>query len=358
MSKVEVTHTFSPGKLAQFAELISSKAGFEPQDARILAECLVDAELRGIASHGLVHLPMHIEELERGLLNPKSEPKAVKDSGGVVVLDGNFGLGQTLTIHAMDIAIDRARQFGIASVGVRNSGSFGAAGYYPLRAAAKGMIGFALQNTAPHLAPPGAIDKLIGNNPFAIALPTQDMPVLLDIACSSTARASLIMAAKKKEKIPLDWAIDSDGHPTDDPEKALLGALLPFAGHKGYGLAFVLGLLSGPLLGLDDSTYTHTMYFPRPKGFGIIVIAIDISHFVELSVFQSGVEEWIGRLRSARLTSNKERLRFPGERSHELKNVHTKRGITLPQAVIDDLKQLAERFSCEMPGPLNARSHQ
>lgn len=346
---------YSATKLTEFAEAISRAAGFGPKDATTLSTCLIDAELRGVGSHGLVHLPMHIEELDRGLLKANPAVKTVKDSGPVVVLDGDSGLGQTLTIHATDLAIERARQFGICTVAMRNSGSFGVAGYYPERVAAQNMIGFALQNTAPHLAPHGAIDKLIGNNPFGIALPTGDVPIVLDIACSSVARASLHMAAKNNEKIPQEWAIDRNGEPTDDPKEALLGALVPFGGHKGYGLALVLGLLSGPLLGLDDRTFTQTMYFPRPKGYGVVIIVFNIAHFVEFPVYLSGVQDWISRLRSARLAANAEPLRYPGERSHGLKERRKREGIALPDAVVGDMQKLAQRFTHPFPNPLGAQ---
>lgn len=347
-----MTRVYSASSLTEFCEAAAMAAGFESGDAKILGDSLVDAELRGIPSHGLVHLPMHIEELERGLLKAKPNVQTVKDSGATVVLEGDSGLGQRLSIEAIDLAMERARQFGAGIVGVRNSGSFGVAGYYPLRAAARGMIGFSLQNTAPHLAPPGAIKALIGNNPFAFALPTGDVPIVLDIACSTVARANLIMAAKNKEKIPLGWATDPEGRPTDDPEQALVGSLLPFGGHKGYGLAFVLGLLSGPLLGLDDRTFTQTMYFPRPKSFGVVVAALDISHFVDPSVYQALVQDWLKRLREAPLAPNAEPVRFPGERSHHLKRTREKEGIELTSAVVDELVALGQKFYCPLPDAL------
>ena len=349
-----MTRVYSARSLSEFCEAAATAAGFESGDARILGDSLVDAELRGIPSHGLVHLPMHIEELERGLLKAKPNVHTVKDSGATVVLEGDSGLGQRLSIEATDLAMERASQFGAGIVGVRNSGSFGVAGYYPLRAANRGMIGFSLQNTVAHLAPPGAVEALIGNNPFAVALPTGDVPIVLDIACSSVARANLIMAAKHKEKIPLGWAIDPDGQPTDDPEQALIGSLLPFAGHKGYGLAFVLGLLSGPLLGLDDRAFTRTMYFPRPKGFGVVVAALDISRFVDPAVYRDLVRGWLARLRDGRLAPGAEPVRFPGERSHHLKVTRQKEGIELTSAVVDDLSALARKFSCRFPDALSS----
>ena len=348
-----MSELYSSVELTAFCESVAKAAGFSTHDAAILGQCLVDAELRGIGSHGLVHLQLHIEELERKLVNAQPNVRVEKDSGAVVVLDGDCALGQRLALEATELAIERAKRHGIASVGVRNSGSIGVAGYFPLRAADKGLIGFVLQNTVAHLAPPGAVDKLVGNNPFAFALPAGDVPIVLDIACSSVARANLIMAAKNKEKIPSDWAIDSEGHPTDDPQKALLGALVPFAGHKGYGLAFVLGLLSGPLLGMDDKVFTHTMFFPRPKGFGVLVVVIDISHFVEPDVYRAGVNEWLSRLRSARLAPNTaDPLRFPGERSHQLKQQRLKEGIPLSHAIVNDMAGLARKFGCRFPEPV------
>jgi LDH2 family malate/lactate/ureidoglycolate dehydrogenase len=354
-----VTQTFSPASLAKFCNDVATAAGFTPQDAKILADCLIEAELRGVASHGLVHLPLHVEEIQRNLLKVNPDVKIVKDSGPVAVIDGDSGLGQRLAIEATDLAIERAARYGIASIGVRNSGSIGAAGIFALRAAERGMVGFILQNTVAHLAPPGAIDKIVGNNPFAFALPAggANAPVVLDISCSSVARANLVMAAKNNDKIPLDWAIDSQGRPTDDPQQALLGALVPFAGHKGYGLAFVLGLLSGPLLGMEDRVFTDTMYFPRPKGFGLLVIVIDIAHFVEPDAYFAGIKEWLERLQSARLAPGSAgALRYPGERSHQLKQKYLEEGIALSAAVVTDMNALGLKFGCEFPAPISMRA--
>ena len=349
-----MTRTYSARSLSKFCEAAATAAGFEPADARILGDTLVDAELRGIPSHGLVHLPMHLEELERGLVKADPDVQVVRDSGATVVIEGDSGLGQRLSIQATDLAIERASQFGAGIVGVRNSGSFGVAGYYPLRAANRGMIGFSLQNTVAHLAPPGSVEALIGNNPFAVALPAGDVPIVLDIACSSVARANLIMAAKNQERIPLGWAIDPDGQPTDDPEQALIGSLLPFAGHKGYGLAFVLGLLSGPLLGLDDRVFTRNMYFPRPRGYGVVVAALDISRFVDPAVFQDLMRDWLARLRAARLAPGAAPVRFPGERSHRLKERRKNEGIELTSTVVDDLSALGKKFGCRFPDALSS----
>ncbi|MGE4247959.1 MAG: Ldh family oxidoreductase [Parvibaculaceae bacterium] len=347
--------TYSVASLRALCQSIGVAAGLRAEDARLLSDCLIDAELRGVESHGLVHLPMYVEWIDDGFLNPHGQLEIVRDSGPTVVMNANRALGQRAGVTAMDLASERASKFGVGYVGIRNSGSFGAAGYYPLRAVEKGQIGFALQNTAPHLTPPGGVKALVGNSPFAIGIPTGEIPILLDIACSNVARANLIMAAKNGTKIPLDWAVDEHGKPTDDPNAGLLGSLLPFAGHKGYGLAFTLGLLAGPLVGADDRSYDTTWYFPRPNGFGILIVAINIEHFVDPKQFEGDVKDWLQRIRTAETAPGHDRLYFPGERAHSRAQTRTREGIEIPHGIEKDLLKLAKRFNCRMPD-MQARS--
>lgn len=344
-----MTTTYSVESLRALCQSIGVAAGLRGEDARLLSDCLIDAELRGVESHGLIHLPMYVEWIDDGFLNPEGQLEIVRDSGATAVMNANRALGQRASVVAMDLASERASKYGVGYVGIRNSGSFGAAGYYPLRAVEKGQIGFALQNTAPHLTPPGGVKALVGNSPFAIGIPTGEIPILFDIACSNVARANLIMAAKNGTKIPFDWAVDERGKPTDDPHAGLLGSLLPFAGHKGYGLAFTLGLLAGPLVGADDRTFDTTWYFPRPNGFGMLLIAIDIKHFVEPERFEADVQDWLQRIRTAETTGDCDRLYFPGERAHSRVQARIQEGIKVPDGIVKDLRKLADRFNCRMP---------
>lgn len=344
-----MSEIFSPGPLIDFCRRVAEAQGFTENHGRILGEALVDAELRGIKSHGLIHLRMYLAWTREGLINTRPKIQTVRDSGATVLLDGDFGLGQVLGLAAMDLAMTRAAEHGVGIVGVRNANSFGAAGYYPLRAARREMVGFSLQNTAPHIVPPGGVAPLVGNSPFSIAIPTGEVPILLDIACSSVARATLIMAAKRGERIPLGWAVDRLGNPTDDPNEALAGGLLPFGGHKGYGLALVLGLLGSTLIGADFDEVLETMYFPRPKGFGILMAAVSVVHLQPIEEFYQGVGKWIHRIRTAPVAKGVDRLYYPGERSHAIRAQRLREGVPLSPPVIEDLRNLALEFGIPFP---------
>ena len=340
---------FRPEPLIDFCRAAAESVGLNGDHGRILGEALVDAELRGVESHGLIHLRMYLSWARDGLINPRPEVRTLRDSGPVVLLDGDFGLGQPLSVSAMDLAMARAARFGVGMVWIKNANSFGAASYYPLRAVARAMVGFSLQNTAPHIAPPGAVAALVGNSPFSIAIPTGDIPVVLDISCSSVARATLIMAAKRGERIPVGWAVDREGNPTEDPGEALLGALVPFGGHKGYGLALVLGLLASTLIGADHDEVLETMYFPRPKGFGIAMAALDVAHLQPVEEFYQAVGKWIHRIRTAPVATGADRLYFPGERSHASRERRLREGMVLSPAVIEDLRALAAESGIPFP---------
>ena len=340
---------FSPESLVDFCRSAAESVCFSEEHGRILGESLVDAELRGVESHGLIHLRMYLAWTRDGLINTRLRLLTLRDSGPTVLLDGDFGLGQPLSIYAMDLAIARAADFGVGVVWVKNANSFGAAGYYSLRAVAREMVGFSLQNTGPHIAPPGGVAPLVGNSPFSIAIPTGEVPIVLDIACSSVARATLIMAAKRCERIPVGWAVDRVGNPTDDPNEALAGALLPFGGHKGYGLALVLGLLGSTLIGADYDEVLQTMYFPRPRGFGIVMAAINVAHLQPVEEFYKGVGKWIHRIRTAPVAKGVDRVYFPGERSHVLKERRLREGISLSPAVSEDLGNLATELGIPFP---------
>lgn len=357
-----MAEVFSPGSLIGFTQRIAQAVGFSAEHGRILGESLVEAELRGIESHGLIHLRMYLVWTREGLINTRPSVRTVRDAGPTVLLDGDFGLGQILGQAAMDLAISQAAQHGVGVVGVRNSNSFGAAGHYPLRAVERAMVGFSLQNTAPHIVPPGGIAPLVGNSPFAIAIPTGEIPILLDIACSSVARATLIMAAKRGERIPLGWAVDRAGRPTDDPAEALAGGLLPFGGHKGYGLALVLGLLGSTLLGADYDEVLETLYFPRPKGFGLLMAAVNVAHFQPVEAFYHAVGKWLHRIRTAPVAAGVDRLYVPGERSHNLQARRLHEGLPLSPTVIEDLRNLGAEFGVPFPdgqelGPAASSAH-
>lgn len=227
------------------------KYGVSERSAEILAESVLYAGRCGISTHGIRHLPMYINKIKSGHLNPKDEVELVTDNGAVAVLDANRCLGQVAARQAIDLAVEKAKEYGVAAVGIRNSNTFGAAGYYAYLAAQQGMASVIFANSAPAIAPTGGKKTIFGTNPICFGFPggEESFPIVLDMATTVVARSKVRMAAKNGDKIPTDWAIGPDGQPTDDPNEALKGSLLPIGGYKGYGLSLFIDLFAGLLTG-------------------------------------------------------------------------------------------------------------
>jgi len=217
----------------------------------ILTGAIHYANRSGVSTHGIRHLPMYRDKIISGHLNPRDDVRAVMDSEALLILDANGTFGQVAAQHALNRGIEKAKQYGIAMVGVRNSNTFGAAGYYGHQAALQGIASLIFANAAPAIAPYGGHQAIFGTNPLCFAFPGTDSndPIVLDMATTVAARSKVKMAAKSGERIPLDWAVGPDGKPTDDPNVALLGTLLPIAGYKGYGLSLFIDLFAGLMTG-------------------------------------------------------------------------------------------------------------
>ncbi|MBV8422225.1 MAG: Ldh family oxidoreductase, partial [Hyphomicrobiales bacterium] len=229
---------------------IFTAVGIAPADAQVVAADLVAADLEGIASHGVMLVPMYIERINKGSVSRRSAGEVVSDRGGAIVIDAGNALGQLTARQAVKLAVARAREIGLAAVGVRNGFHFGTAGRYARMMAEHNCVGIVLSNTRPLMPAPGGAEALVGNNPIAVALPSAgEFPVEADMALSATAMGKIRLAAAAGQRIPENWAVDSQGRPTTDPTAAINGMLLPAAGPKGFGLAFVIDLLCG---GLSD----------------------------------------------------------------------------------------------------------
>jgi LDH2 family malate/lactate/ureidoglycolate dehydrogenase len=203
------------------------------EDARIVAEHLVEADLRGVHSHGVIRVPTYVAGIKAGRINPRPNIEVVEDHGGQMVMDGDFGLGQLTAFRANELAIQRGKEHGIAAVALRRSTHCGAMAYYAIRAREQGLIGLAITNAGMNMTPTGGTAKIIGNNPFAMAVPTtREWPMVLDMATSVVAGGKLDVARSKGESIPLGWARDKDGNPTTDPVAARAGSLEPLGGPK------------------------------------------------------------------------------------------------------------------------------
>jgi LDH2 family malate/lactate/ureidoglycolate dehydrogenase len=310
--------------------------GMPDADANIAADTAVDADLRGVHSHGVLRVDPYLALIDKGEFVAKPNIRIVRDLGPRAVVDGDGGMGQVSGYRAMELAIQRTREHGIASVSLRNGRHIGAAAYYSMMASAQGMIGVTVTNAGINMVPTGGTTKLVGNNPLAIAVPTnREFPMVLDVATSVAAGGKLDVAISKGEKIPLGWALDPDGVPTDDPVIAREGSLLPVGGHKGYGLAVMLDVLAGVLSGGRFGSFLGA------DGSSQLFIAIEIEGLMPLSEFKSRMDELIDQLHSDEPAKVGGRIYVPGEIEWELSRDRLENGIPLPISVVEMLEGYA-----------------
>src|SRR5829696_3699574 len=237
-----------PERLTDFAAAVLEAEGVPADDARLVAGCLVQAELWGHPSHGLLRLGWYVARIRSGVVDPAANPETVVDLGALALLDGHEGLGHVLCAHAASEAVRRAREHGVGVVGVRNSNHFGMAAHFTRMIAEQGCVGVVTTNGSPAMAPWGGREKAVGANPWSIAAPAGTHGVtVMDIANVNAARGKIYAARERGAAIPEGWALDAKGRPTTDPAAAIDGVILPMGGHKGYAISFMMDVLSGVL---------------------------------------------------------------------------------------------------------------
>lgn len=320
------------------------------QDARLVADSLSVAESWGHPSHGLLRLSWYVERLRSGAMKPQTEIKVLTDTGPLVHIDGNIGVGQIVTAHAMDLAVERAKRFGVGVVGVRNSNHFGTAAYFTRRAAQQGCAAILTTNGSPAMAPWGGMDKVVGANPWSFAAPDGGGDVsVVDIANTGVARGKIYAAREKGLPIPEGWALDKHGRPTTDPAAALDdGVVLPMAGHKGYAVSFIMDVFSGVLTGSSYGTAVGGPWQPTAhSGAGHLAIALDIERFQPLDAFGERMQALIGQVRASRPTPDSQGVLYPGEL--ENRNAAATRDVALPATTVETLRQLARETGVAFP---------
>jgi LDH2 family malate/lactate/ureidoglycolate dehydrogenase len=295
---------------------ILAAAGIAAADAQVAAADLVAADLEGIASHGVMLLPMYVDRILAGSVSRRSAGEVVSDRGSAIVVDAGNALGQLTARQAVALAVARAREIGLAAVAVRNGFHFGTAGRYARMMAEQNCVGIVLSNTRPLMPALGGAEALVGNNPIAIALPSAGaFPVEADMALSATAMGKIRLAAAAGERIPESWAIDADARPTTDPAAAIKGMLLPAAGPKGFGLAFVIDLLCGGLSGGAVGAEVRPLYGDPadPYRCAHFFLAIHAGHFPVAEGFAERVGEQAARVSRSKRAPGVERVYAPGE---------------------------------------------
>jgi len=332
--------------LSRYCVQLFEKVKVPTEDAKVLVDNLIEADLRGVDTHGVTRIAIYIERLQAGSVKAKPQMKVLRDTPVSAILDGDHGLGQVISARAMEMAIEKAKKGVFGLVGVRNSTHNGAMAFFSMMAVRQNLIGIGLTNTVPLMAPTGGNQAMIGNNPLSIAAPAgKEKPVIFDMACSVAARGKIILAAKKGEKIPLGWAIDKDGLPTEDAKAALDGLILPVAGHKGYGLALMVDVLSGVLMGANFGPGVGPLYNnPGTQGIGHLLAAINIEAFMPLAEFKARMDQMIRDIKGSKKAKGVEQIYLPGEIEMGIEAKRRREGIPLSRAVYDELCGLGQKL--------------
>ena len=337
----------SAGNLKAFCVAAMRESGMGASDAEITAEVLVTTDTFGVFTHGTKSLRGYVRRLRAGGLRADAVPEIVADGPAWAIVDGQSAIGMVTSVFAMDAAIRKAKGVGVAYVGVRNSCHFGAAGFYALRAAGADMIGLAMANDCPSMAVPGSRKAVLGTNPFAYAVPAgEEDPPFLDIASSAVSGGKVRIAQAMNQEVPDTWLVDADGLPTTDPfVYPHKGALRPFAGHKGYGMALLIENLAGVLAGaatMGEVLSWISDDLSLPTRHGAAFLALDVGAITPVDAFKKRVDRMVRDIRQAPKAKGSDRIYLPGEMEWQRRREALANGIALPGDVLVSLQGVAE----------------
>lgn len=352
-------------ELESYMVKIFIAAGVPESDAKICADVLIESDKRGIDSHGIGRLkPIYIDRIREGIINPITKVDVVKDGLTTAVLDGNNGMGQVISKQAMQLAIEKARIYGMGMVAVRNSNHYGIAGYYATMAAEEGMIGITGTNARPSIAPTFGIENMLGTNPFVIGFPTDEpFPFVLDCATSITQRGKIEVYERLGKSLPEGWVIGADGSPRTDTIQVLKdlvtggAALAPLGGigdelggYKGYGYATVVEVLSAALQG---GAFLKGLLGVKngekvPYQLGHFFIAIDIEAFLGLDLFKKTAGDILRALRDSEKAPGHERIYTAGEKEYLARLERTEIGVPINDALEKDISILKAYYDIEL----------
>ncbi len=340
-------------ELTSFCEAALVKAGVSEENAKIVTEVLTTTDTFGVMTHGTKNLGQYIQKMHAGGLDAAAEPSVECEGPAFAIVNGNKAVGMVSGYKAMQLAIKKAKECGIAYVGVKNSCHFGAAGFYANLAAKEGLIGLSMSNADPVIAVPNGCKKAIGTNPFSFAAPLGNgKSVFLDIALSNVAALKVIMAQEKNQPIPDTWLVDEEGQPTTDAFKFPKNASLqPMAAHKGYGFAVLVELLAAVMTGAGilSEVSSWNLDLSSTNNAGHAFIAIDISKMLPMEQFTARINQMAEELKNGPKAKNAEKIFLPGEMEWDRREKILASGeIELTDAMAASLKQLAEASGLEI----------
>ena len=337
------TKVIKAKKLAEIGSAILQYKGIPCSDADFVAHSLVEADLRGVHSHGSMRLGRYAKELEEKITNPDPKISTLDDGPAFARVDGDGALGPLVGRYAMSLCIEKARTSGTATVTACRSRHFGSAGFYCLQALESNLIGIAMTVASSRIAPTGGSQPLFGNNPIAIAIPgDHGFPLVIDFAMGQLAAGKLELAAASGSSIPPGLARDPDGNPTTDPKVALEGSILPIGAHKGYGLTLLIevlaGLLSGsPYFGVSRRQSAEHV---QRKGIGHFFMAIDPARFMPLEHFKASVTSMVKGTKNSSRLAGVDEIFLPGEIEARCRQERLLKGIPLAASTIQILAEL------------------
>jgi L-2-hydroxycarboxylate dehydrogenase (NAD+) len=351
---------FSYNHLYHFTHAVFSKMGCPDEQAATAAKALLSADARGIDSHGVARLTGYVRLWEAKRINATPDIKIVHETPSTAVVDGDAGLGLVVAPFAMQVAIEKAKAVGTGWVSVRNTNHFGIAGYHAMMALEHDMIGMAMTNASALVAPTFSVEKMLGTNPIAVAIPAGDQPPFVaDFATTTAANGKLELLQRKNADTPLGWVQDKEGHPSTDANiLKKQGALLPLGSdrehgsHKGYALGSIVDIFSAVLSGASYGPWAPPFpaYVAMPenmpgKGLGHFFGAMRVDAFRPAEEFKHHMDNWIRRFRSATPAEGYEKVLIPGDPEREMEAVRMKEGIPLVDSVIEELREVGAKFS-------------
>jgi len=344
------TQVIKADALRDLMEQLLAAVGCDHEAAAITADVLLEADLRGYGTHGLIRLPTMLRRIQSGMINPQARPRVIAERAGTALVDADHALGPVGAIYGAQLAVQKARQSGICAGGVVNSDHICMAGYYAEHIARAGCVGILAGVTQPLVHPWGGVERVLGTNPLAIAIPTgKDEPVLVDFATSAIAFGTVLTAKVQGEPLPAGVAVGPDGSPTTDATAASQGALAPFGGHKGYGLGLVLGLLAGPLLGAKVGKALGQAVKDGHYDKGDLLIAIDPAAFGDPTVFRATVDAHLAEVKASKKAPGVETIRVPGKRGFAERAHRLREGVPVENSVWDQIAALAAELHVALP---------
>lgn len=345
--------------LEEFTRKVFMKMGCSEEDARVITDVFIAAELRGLPSHGMLRIKDYYQLWQAGRINVKPNVRIVHESPGTAVVDGDGAIGMVAATKSMQIAIEKAGKTGTGWVSTRNSNHYGIAGYYSMMALPHDMIGISMTIANPLVAPTFSVSRMLGTNPIAVAVPAgKHPPFVADFSTTPIARGKLAVAAKKGEKVPLGYVQDADGIPSDDPDiitrggsMVTLGGTRELGSHKGYCLSAIVDIFSAVLSGAGFGPFCPPSVAFLPvkeetagKGTGHFFGAMRIDGFQKAEEFKSKMDEWIDTFRAAKPARGQDRVLIPGDPERENEERIRREGVDLLVPVQQELKQVADEL--------------